>query len=112
MEILQTIKNSLFFIKDNALKYWFYISAAVIGLLWYSLGRKEKQLARALEEAQAAILAQKLQKIVDKASNSQEDYEKAKKEYEDIKRRHADLFQRLQLGPVPPGPGPGSSEGT
>jgi hypothetical protein len=83
--------------KDKLLRYWFIFSSLALAVMYFLFDRRGRKLHEALMDAERAKLNAKINKIVEKASESREGYERANEEYEVIKSRYSDVLRRHGL---------------
>jgi hypothetical protein len=84
-------------IKQNILKYWFYISSFSLAILWLLFDKRGRELQQVKNDAQRMILSQKLLNIKSQSEKGQEEYEKAIKSYNDLRSRHGDILLKLGI---------------
>jgi len=87
-------------VKQNFLKYWFFISSAALAIFYILFDRRGRQLEEAKIDAQTAILGQKLADIKSRSIRSDKDYEKATNDYRDLRKRHGALLRKLNIGDI------------
>ena len=88
--------------RDQFLKYWFYGSTLLLAILWFIIDKRGRKIDKILSDVQFNILQQKLIDINEKARESDDSYNEAKKEYEDLKHTHGDLLNRIGVFVAPP----------
>lgn len=84
-------------IKQQFLKYWFYISAATLAIFYILFDRRGRELEQAHIDAQTALLGQKLADIKAKSVRSDDDFKQAVSDYANLRANHGDLLKKLGI---------------
>lgn len=88
-------------LKNNILKYWFFISTLLMAVLVFLLDSQGKKISDLHLQIQQNKLGEQLKALQDRSEKSQENYEKSQNDYRDLVSRHGDLLNKLgiTLGP-------------